>query len=304
MIGARSSKRESRSFAAILSIVLPSIMLLLLICPCTRGAASEVVSGSDLEIGSSGKKISFIIWIEFPSALEISSANDWISLYVPGMDEWHLGDPDFPFPFNWSDDGKRLTVRSGDRDLGGPFSLTVNIDTSITDKDGVRLFDDDTSEVVLNFGNTNRMVLDYGPMEIFLFFIMPFFLLVPIVIASEVVLRFTVGSKEKGQVHPTAETLLRLVDRSGRMLRLRLLITLSISVVVILAYMIIVGIALVNSMFAMVMTWAALLFLSPWIIVFVTSLLYIIYRREDIVWRTRLKRIKEDQERFLNDGRK
>lgn len=303
MIGDVRSRRTTGPVLFSFSILALSVLFMVAFSPYTDGAAPSVVSGSTLNLDDNGKIAIFTIWIEFPVPVDTEQADKKIGLYVPSVGEWKIGDQDFPYDINWSEDGKRLEISSGDHDLGGPYSITATIDTSITSMVGDPIWSDERSELVLTFGDTNRMTLDYGPVEIFLFFIMPFFILILVIMAIEVVLRFTMSSKKKGKIDPTAETLLRLIDRSEGMLRMRLIVTLSLTVLVIALYIMIVLVALINSMFAMVMTWAVFLFLSPWVIAVISSGLYLVYRREDIAWRIKLKKIRNEQRRFLDNGR-
>jgi hypothetical protein len=303
MIVKTGSEAKKTSLIA-LSLIMASSLVMLLLVPSIEGADTGPVirSGSDLSLNADARIEEFSIWIEFPTPMDGDTADRWIRLYVPGQDERTMDDPDLPYDHNWSADGRTLTISSGDRGLGDerPYSLTVSIDTMITDKNGESIYQDDRSDVVLTFGDPNRMDLDYGIPEILIYFVLPFFILSLVIISIEIVLRLTVRSREKEKVHTSAETLLRLIDRTERMLRLKLMITLSLTFMVIAAYFIVVLVALINSMFAMVMTWAAFLFLSPWVIVVISSALYFVYRREDLAWRVRLRQLRKQQGMFLN----
>ncbi len=303
-IGKPTSKAKTKSIISLSMILVSSLVLLLYYVPSTEGADTGPVirSGSDLSLTDDGRIDAFSIWIEFPAQMDADTADRWIDLYVPGQDDWSLDDPDLPYDHNWSSDGRTLMISSGEDGMGDdlPYSLTVSIDTMITDEQGKTIWQDDRSEIVLTFGDTNRMDLDYGIIEILVYFVLPFFILVLVIISIEIVLRMTVRSREKEKINTSMETLLRLIDRSERMLRARLIITLSLTFMVIAAYFIVVLMALINSMFAMVMTWAAFLFLSPWVIVVISSVLYLVYRREDMAWRVRLRRLRKQQGMFLN----
>lgn len=300
MTGTASKGYRTITIAAIWALLVTSLMVA---SPLAEGAGTDpaLVSGSRLDRGDGGELRGFSIWIEFPSRMDPATADKEISLYVPGHDEWSLSDPDFPYSHNWSEDGRTLSIDSGSKDLGdGTYSLTVTIDTCITDAEGASLFSDDRSEVVLAFGDPNMMRLDFGFMDVLLFFVSPFIILVVLIMLVEVALRLTIRPREKDKVRSSAETMLRLIDRSERMLRNRLIVTLTLTFLVASAYFAVVLVALINSLFAMVMTWALLLFVSPWAVMAVTSILYAFYRWEHLRWKANLERTRHQQGAFLN----
>jgi hypothetical protein len=264
----------------------------------------EVVSGSRLTLDTRGHIEDFTVWLEFPEPIDVGFSNSHISLFVYGRDEVTLDSPDLPYRAVWSDDNTTLTISSEGADLSEDdiFSFTVTISLPLRTKAGSLLWEDSyRSEIELNFGNSEELELDYGIWEVIKTFVLPFILLVIVLIVIEVLLRLTVRPRGTGKVPSTAETLLRLIERTERMLRIRLVITLGIVSFLIVAYLVLMSLALVQFTFAMVMTWAAIFYLSPWAILIVTSVLYLIFRREDLAWRKNLKLLRGQQRKFLKD---
>ncbi len=269
----------------------------------SAGQGPEITSGSYLTFDEEGHIVGFRVWMEFPDPLDKDFSLSHIRLFVYD-DEWSLDDPDIPYDHSWSNDNRTLTISSGDIDLSdrGLFSIKVSISLPLRTNDGTMLWEDSRrSEIELTFGNPDEFEPDYGPLEILTYFILPFCLMVVVLIVIEVVLRLTVKARDKDKVRSTTETLLKLIERTQRMLTIRLVITLVIMSVLMVAYISLMTLALVNFMFAMVMTWAAIFFLSPWVILVVTSLLYLVFRREDLAWRKRLEHLRKEQRKFLND---
>lgn len=298
----RPIPRMSFSIVPFSFIMVFFLIFLIQTAPCTNGAGTdtEMRSGSSFNYYKDGTIERFTIWIEFPEPIDTDLANSSISLYVPGNQDWTLDSSDFPYYYQWSMNDSRVEIDSGSVDLSDDdiHSLTVTISTPIRSKDGALLWED-RSEINLAFGNINDLDFGYSPIEILITFFLPFFILVLVLIGIEMILRFIVKERKEDSISSSSETLLRLIDKSDRWLRRRMIITMFLTFLVVLAYISIVLIALINAMFAMVMTWIIVLFLTPWVILIITSCLFFFFRKEDLTWRKKLKTLRGQQQDFL-----
>jgi len=288
------------------SLLFLVLLIMLQTVPFSMGAVQgpEVVSGSRLTLDDHGHIEGFTVWIEFPEPLDIVFCTSHVRLFVYGKEERSIDGPDFQYEYSWSMDNRTLTISSGDAEMSDEdiFSFTVSISLPLRTDDGDMLWEDSQrTEIELTFGNADDFDPGYGPFDILRVFILPFVLMVFVLIATEVVLRLTVKARDVDKVMSTTETLLKLIERTERMLRIRLVITLLIVSVLIIAYVSLMALALVSFTLAMVMTWAAIFYLSPWAILVVTTVLYLIFRREDLVWRKRLEHLRDQQRKFLHD---
>jgi hypothetical protein len=300
--GKRANSRTRYSTVLVPFVMLIVTILMLQAAPCTNAAVTDakIESGSILHLDDDGAIERFTIWIEFPVPVDTDDANDSISLFVPGKDDWYIGNRDFPYDIEWSDDRTRIEIDSGKKDLAGDnvYSITVTISTPLRTEEG-DLFWEDRSQIDLVFGNPNDLDLGYGPVEILLFFFLPFIILVPLLILIEVLLRSTIKTRKKKRVDSSSETLLRLIDRSEGWLRRRMILTMVLTFLVIFVYISIVLVALLNAMFAMVLTWIVVLFLTPWAILVVSAVLFTVFRRESLAWKKGLKDLRKQQDDFI-----
>jgi len=272
--------------------------------PSATGAVTgaQIESGSSLVYDRSGHIGRFTIWLRFPEPMDTAFADRSIEIRYTG-NSWRLDDDDMPFEHNWSADQQTLFISSGNRDISDRaiYAIGVSISNDIRTRDGDFLSFHDGSSVELMFGDANRIDLGFGFFEIFALFFFPFLLLGMVVVSTEIVLRLFYRIRKVEEKGSATENLMRLIDRSEGWMKRRFILGFLFSLVLISIYVLLVAVALLNLFFAMVATLLVALFILPWILFIVLSVIYIIIRREDLYWKKRLAAVRKSQSEFMRN---